>query len=172
MKRVILDTNIYGKILEEFHQNLIKEVIEKGLLKEKLVIYGFDIIRKELRATSRNIKVGDTKVRIALLNLYDILIGKHSLYINSEIKNLAYQYYKVYKELDGVCKEYEILNDFIIVAGASIKNLDVIYSNDNKTMVSEKAIKSYTIVNGIIKIRTPIFENYPRFIKEIRRLLT
>lgn len=172
MKRVIIDANIYGRVLEKFHQNLIKEAVEKDVIKGHFVIYGFDIIRKELRATSSNIKIGDTKLRIALLSLYDILVSKHTLKVNSEIITLARQYYKVYKELGGFFTESEILNDFIIVAGASIKNLDIIYSDDNKTMISEKALKSYEIVNQIRRIRTPEFENYSSFIKEIRRLLT
>ena len=171
-KRVMLDSNIYGLILEEFHQNLIKEATEKGVLKGYFVIYGLDLIRKELRATSNSIKIGDTKIRIALLNLYDILVTKHNLSVNSEMSNLAIQSYNVYKELGGLVSEQEILNDFIIVACASIKNLDIVYSNDSKTMVSEKAIKSYEIVNKILKIRTPKFEDYSNFIKEIRRLST
>ena len=172
MKRVIIDANIYGRILEKFHQNIIKEATEKGVLKGHLVIYGFDIIRKELRSTSSNIKIGDIKLRIALLNLYDILVSKHTLSLNSEIRNLAQQYYEVYKEIGGAYGKEEVLNDFAIVAGASINNLDINYSDDNKTMINQKAVKSYEIVNKIRRFRTPRFENYPSFIKEIRRLLT
>ncbi|MBI2545800.1 hypothetical protein HYV81_01330 [Candidatus Woesearchaeota archaeon] len=171
-KRVILDTNIYGRILEEFHQKVIREAVDRGVLKGHFIIYGFDVIRKELRATSRKTIIGNEKVRLTVLNFYDLLVGNHTLVIDQEMKDLAGKYYKVYKELGGSSKEHEILNDFIIVAGSSMKNFDIIYSEDNKTMASETAVKSYKIVNGLNNIRTPYFEDYTKFIKEIRRLLS
>ncbi|MBI2130373.1 hypothetical protein HYU10_01245 [Candidatus Woesearchaeota archaeon] len=170
MKRVLLDTKIYGKILEEFHQGIIRETIERDAIKGALVIYGFDVIRKELRATSKNARIQDGKLRIALLNLYDILAKKHSIQLNIEMRGLAWKYYEVYRKLGGTKNEKEILNDFIIVAGASIKNLDIVYSEDDKTMAGGTSIKSYEIVNNILKFRTPKFESYGEFIKEIRRL--
>ncbi len=170
MKRVMLDTNIYGKILEEFHHTIIQEALERGIFKREFIIYGFDTIRKELRATSQDSRIHNANLRIALLHLYDTLIGKHLLFETPEIKKLALHYYKVYKELNGT-KDESILNDLLIVACATINNLDIVYSEDNKTMFHPTTLKSYKIVDGILNLRTPAFESYVDFVSKIKRLL-
>lgn len=172
MKRVILDTNVYGKIIEQGDENLIANAVEKNLFAGKLLIYGNSVIRNEIRDVPKKIKTREANLRIALLNIYDRLVGNHKLEITSEVKGLANHYLLVYKKIGGVKNKIDILNDFLIIASATIKKLDIVYSEDNKTMLSEKARKSYLIVNEIKKLRTPNFENYNNFIKEIRRLLT
>ncbi len=171
MKRVLLDTNIYGRIIEERQENIIRESINKDVFKGKFVIYGCNIVIKELRATSKKIKIGNSKLRMALLNLFDILVKEHSFRVTAEMKELAYHYYNIYKKIGGIRSEKEIIKDFFIIAAATIKKLDIVYSEDNKTMLSEKALESYTSVNDIKRLRTPKFESYSNFMKEIRRLL-
>lgn len=68
MKRVLLDTNIYGRIVERQQEERVKESLGNS---PDIIVYGFDVVRKELRATSRKIRFGKKSVRIALLTLYD-----------------------------------------------------------------------------------------------------
>lgn len=160
MKRVLLDTNIYGRILEKGAEKLIREAIETDKLKNKFIIYGNDLIRAELRKTSQRLKIREANLRVALLTIFDILVQQHRFEINRDMEWLAQQYFKVYKEIGGSQSEKVVINDFTIVASAALRNLDIIYSDDSKT-----------IVNEIKRLRTPNFESYSSFINEIRRLL-
>ena len=172
MERVLLDTNIYGKIIEYKDELLIRNILEKGLLKGKIVMYGNDVIRNELRDAPKDIKIDRRKVRTAILNLFDMLTEKHRFKIDAEIKELADNYFKIYKKIGGTRNEREIINDFVIVASAAIKKLDIIYSEDSKTMMGDKALESYSIVNEIKRLRNPRFRRYLEFISDIRRLLS
>ncbi len=59
MKRVLLDTNIYGEIAIDPELEAIREKI---MLREKGLFYGLDLVRKELRDTPPNKRIG-RKVR-------------------------------------------------------------------------------------------------------------
>ncbi len=61
----------------------------------------------------------------------------------------------------------DMMNDFMVVACASLHELDLAVSDDNRTMLSEFAIKSYKIENSLRRYRTPNFIGYGEF----RRLL-
>ena len=54
MRRVLLDTNIYGLIVKKKEIDLIKSAFE---CKKNVLIYGFDIIRKELRDVPKKLKL-------------------------------------------------------------------------------------------------------------------
>ena len=165
MKRILLDTNIYGLIVIDEDRDKIRNVIEK---KRVLVVYGLPLIRKELRDTPKNIRVGGNNLRSDLLGLYDEVTKNHTLKFINESEKLASYYFNTYKEIGGYASKSEIEKDLIIVACASLNDLDIVISNDNKTMLSEKAVKSYKIVNQIKKVRMPRFLNYEEFKKEIK----
>src|SRR3989344_1483375 len=113
MKRIILDTNIYG-VLSADSERL--EIMEKLKVSNKIIVYGFKIIRSELRDTSNSKKVGNRNLRIYLLNLYDSIIEEHILEFNNDISNIAENYFKAYREFGGNKPKDTILNDFIIVS--------------------------------------------------------
>ena len=159
MKRVLLDTNIYGEIAIDTHLELLREKVVSG---EKAIFYGLDVVRKELRATPTSKKIGGKSLRILLLSLYDSII-RHEILAAREAEELAEHYFNVYSELGGIKSKDDIRKDFIIVACASIKKLDVVVSNDEKSMLSETALKAYAIVNGIKKIPEPDFIPYKDF---------
>lgn len=169
MKRVILDTNIYGKIIEKREVDFILSNLQKG----SIIIYGSDVIRKELRDTSKekimleqNKKI---KIRLLLLNIYDFIIKNHQLKTTDSVKELAEAYYAAYKKFGGIKIKEEILNDFIIVSTAAVNNLDVVYSEDNKTMLSKEAINCYELVNEIKKLKMPKFKSYEEFKNDISK---
>src|SRR3989344_5535938 len=149
MKKVLLDTSVYGRIIEK---NEIESF--RKLIKDKIIIYGNRLIRKELRNTPKKIKIESDReklrnLRIYLLTLYDELIKSHSFEITKEISDLAGNYYSVYRELGGNKSKTDILNDFIIVACASFKKMDIVVSEDEKTMFSRNAIRAYKLVNKL-----------------------
>lgn len=169
MKRVMADTNIYGKIIENKDELIVRQAFEQA--KKPMIIYGFKVIRAELRETSKEVRIYKIKLRTALLSIYDFVIKNHELAFTAKIDELADGYYMTYRKIGGIKDKSEILNDFRIVACAAINGLDLIYSEDNKTMLSDASLKSYSIVNGIKKIKTPKFVDYQEFIKEVKRWL-
>ena len=174
MMRVLLDTNIYGEIVRRGDTELVKRFVENKL-GANIAVYGNSVIRKELRDVPKKTQEG-RRARLAVLTLYDLLVGSHSFEIAHAMYELANSYVSVYKELKGQLprkKSFDepLYNDFLIIASATLKVLDIVYSGDEKTMYSEEARKAYKIVNDVKKLRTPNFESYDGFIKEIKRWL-
>lgn len=172
MKRVILDTNIYEFMLREFDADAMYRI---GLQKE-FIIYGNEIIRKELRDVPRE-KTGIInkkliKLRNALLGVYDILTKKHSLTTTPVIRLIAEKYYIAYRAAGGNISKDSIINDFIIVASASFNGLDLVVSEDSRSMMSDAAKNGYEIVNNLENLRTPNFIRFENFLKEIRRYVS
>jgi len=167
VKRILLDTNIYGKIIE---QNDLDFVLE-NIAKSGIIVYGCDVIAKELRKVSKDkvtISGGKKKrLRNLILGLYHALVKK-SLIVTDETYEIANLYYATYKKLGGATSEEKLFTDFVIVALASRNNLDIVYSADTETMLSYLSLKTYDIVNTIRKIRTPNFKKYGDFKNEIK----
>jgi len=163
MKRVILDTNIYGRIVDMEQVEEVRELAEK---RRDIIIYGFDIIRKELRNTPRDMTIGKGKYRMVLLTLYGKITKERSFPMSDSVRNLAEDYMKTYKTLFGAVNE-KLWNDFLIVACAAIHGLDVVVSDDNNTMMSDYSIKTYGTVNSIKKLKTPQFVGYSEFRRSI-----
>ena len=160
-ERFLLDTNIYGELLLDKDFELLMEK-----MMNQCVVHGFKVIRNELRAVPTKIKVENKNLRIGLLHIYDELI-KQSYTSTKEIVNLAEDYYVLYRKLGGSKGSEEMRNDLLIVACASVNQVDIVVSEDCKSMLSENAIKAYEFVNLIRKKRTPNFIGYLK----LKRLL-
>ncbi len=105
-----------------------------------------------------------------MLSLYDKIVReKHVLRISIATKLLVDAYFSEYKRNRGAQSRRNIENDFLIVASAVLNNLDVVVSNDKRTMLSEPAMKAYMIVNGRHKLKTPEFNLYEEFKKWLIR---
>lgn len=163
MKRLLLDTNIYGLIIVDPKREEIHTTIHSN---KELYLYGFEVVRKELRSTKR--AAVNMNLRMDLLRLYDDLVTK-SYELNLEMEKLAEQYYGLYWDLGGTFPKSEMMNDFLIIACASLKNLDVVVSHDTKTMFHELAIKAYTSVNKINNLKLPEFIGYEKFKNGIKK---
>lgn len=170
MKRVILDTNIYELILKE----LDRDTVWKLSGKSAMLIYGSDIIRKELRNIPKGsfTLVGNKirNLRSALTSLYDILVAK-TYTPDKKTKELAEKYFISYVSLGGRKKKEELLNDFLIVATATLKELDIIISEDRRTMADSLSLRAYRLVNVIERKRTPNFICFDEFRKIVRSAL-
>lgn len=142
MLRVIFDTNIYGLLIKEEEFDVVRQKIVKD---KDFIVYGFKPIRKELRDTPKHEKLGKLKKRNLLLSLYDELTKGRYLKDSIQINRLALKFYNAYREFGGIrnWKDTNINVDFTIVACASFYKLDVVVSDDSKTLLSKPAIKSY-----------------------------
>ncbi len=168
MKRIMLDTNVYEHMLRYFSEAELQSIFTQN----SLVFYGNEIVRKELREISAALKIAVDRrlrsLRIVLLNLYDELNGEHVYSVTAEMELLAEKYFVAYRMAGGIKPKEKVLDDFIIVACASLKNLDVIVSEDAKTMLSKDALSAYKLVNGLDSKRTPDFISFEGF-KELLR---
>ncbi len=142
MLRVIFDTNIYGLLIKEQKVDIVRQKIVED---KDFVVYGFKPIRKELRDTPKHERLGKLKKRNLLLSLYDELTKGRYLNDSIQINRLALKFYNAYREFGGIrnWKDTNIDVDFTIVACASLYKLDVVVSDDSKTLLSKPAMKSY-----------------------------
>lgn len=166
MKRVLLDTSVYGLLAKDkaFIQRVAK------FIPSEIVVYGISVIRQELRDTPRTIVLEGQNLRMTLLQLYDSFVKKenHDLKINKFVIDLAEEYFTEYKRTKGPFSQQELRSDFLIIASATLYQLDVVVSGDVRTMLSEKALQSYKRVNKTLGFRDPEFIRYEQFKKLTR----
>ncbi|MDI6737049.1 MAG: hypothetical protein QME12_00850 [Nanoarchaeota archaeon] len=160
MLRVIFDTTIYGFIAKENKED--RDKLISSLKSDRgFIIYGFSEIRREIKRVNKWISWGAIST---ILSLYQTLIA--SEYQNDpRIECLAKEYFCEYSKLGGKKQWADLRVDLMIVACASIKGMDIIYSGDRETMCSYSRwcwpfIKSYEKVNLQRGLRTPYFLKY------------
>ena len=145
MIHVLLDTNIYGLLIEDpNHIGLAHRIAGD----RNLLIHNFRLIRNELRRIPK------------ILPLYDRLVSRTVIQATREIDELAAKYFDQYKAESGRQGKKKMLNDFKIVACASLKRFDLIFTEDRKTMQHALAVKAYRTVNLRRNLRTPQFYSY------------
>lgn len=161
MRRLLLDTCIYGEMAIDSNLQMIKENYHR---KKDFIVYGFSLIRKELRATSKTKLYAGMNLRVALLSIYDEFVKDKTLSIEEDkLRAVAKKYYEVYKKRGGTYSEKESLSDFLIVACAALKEMDLVVSNDHATMLSDNALSAYSLVNKELKLKEPLFISYAEF---------
>lgn len=142
MLRVIFDTNIYGKLVEE---NNFRDIATQIAEDKDFKIYGFQPIRKELRDTPKSAKLGKFNKRNLMLSLYDGITEGKYLKDSLKIHRLAMKFYNTYRDFGGI-RNWQKTNidiDFTIVACATFYKLDLVISDDSKTMLSKSALKAF-----------------------------
>jgi|SRR3989344_1908985 len=159
----MLDTNIFGLIVVRSDGEIIHSLVHRN---PEIFIYGCSVIRKELRDTTR--VVPGINLRSDLLRAYDDLVKK-TYDIESDVVQLANRYYEAYKNLGGRTPQHKLMNDLLIIACASLKQLDIVVSNDERTMLSESMICAYKLVNKTLSVRIPQFISYEAFKNELKK---
>lgn len=159
--RVLLDTNVYGLIIMDSEPQIFSGLKEKGI-----IVCGCTVIRQELRNIPRKNIVGKAKLRNATLALYDSLVDTKRNYAVTEIvQTIALAYKENYHATHSWS---EVENDFLIVATAALHNIDIVVSNDKKTMISEEAMQAYKTVNQKFELRTPNFIKLEEFAELVK----
>ncbi|MBS3053884.1 MAG: PIN domain-containing protein [Candidatus Aenigmarchaeota archaeon] len=165
MKRVIFDTSVYGKLVEE--PKLTDMILQK--LSKEFVIYGTDAIKNELRETPGHVFHGGKNLRNILLSLYRAFVRKdhHDLRYNKLIAALAKDYLAGYRKRGGGISGKKLKNDMIIIATATIYKLDIVVSDDEKSMLTDVAVAAYRTVNKLYGLPDPNFKTYRSFRAEL-----
>lgn len=155
--RVLFDTNVYGLIV----QNADSRQFVYLLKNRPVLVCGSTVVRKELRDISKKAVVGRSKLRSVALGVYDALVvDKRNYSVTEIVKTTALEYNEHYK---GSFSWKELEDDFLIVAIASIHNIDIVVSNDERTMTSKDALNAYREVNENFELRTPRFRKFEDF---------
>jgi len=167
MKRILFDTSVYGELVIEPE---IVKILRKLDKSKEIVFYGTRLVRNELRDTPKEKRIKNGKLRLLMLELYDSLVSKDNreLKITDLIEVIANEYFLAYKKARGGFSHDAIINDFRIVACASLHSLDIVVSHDKKSMLSEKSIQAYKKINAKFQLRNPDFKNYGKFKYEIK----
>lgn len=154
MKRLLLDTNIYGELVLDADFEALKRSI---LL--HCVVHGFRVIRDELRDVPKDNMIGGKSLRLSLLHIYDEFTKK-SYPLTDDIRQLGELYFKEYRNLGGSKAPEKMIPDLWIVACATMNQIDIVVSEDNKSMLTENALKAYDTVNTVHQKKTPNFIGY------------
>ena len=170
MRRLLLDTNIYGLIVEKNEEEELRNLINQA----PVIVYGCQAIRKELRDTPKNkytlTEKGLRNLRIGLLSIYDVIVKKHEILADEKTRALAHKYLKRYRQLTGQTALDHLKTDFLLIACATLNNLDLIVSEDHKTLFSTEAIRTYHFINGLENLKLPALYNYEDFKTFLKRL--
>src|SRR3989338_1530105 len=168
MLRILFDTNIFGNLLEEPDAGEIEDKIAE---EKEFIVYDYHPIRREIRDIPTT-TILSKRTRGLLLSMYDRITGNHHLKDSDEILILAQEYFEQYRMRGGIHVWHTSIKvDFQIVACASFHGLDLVYSNDNKTLLSSYALEAYDTVNMKKNLRTPQFLKYTDLLKKFRGLL-
>ncbi len=169
MKRLLLDTNIYGLMAEKNEAELFKTLINTA---PNTIIYGCTVVRKELRDTPKekilSIMNKIRNYRIFLIELYDAITKNHEIVIDTKTQDLANKYLKYFTEITGKTAIKHLKNDFLLVACATLNKLDFITSEDHATLFSHNAIRTYQFVNLNEELTQPPVITY----EELKKYLT
>ena len=136
MIRALFDTNIYGRLVEN---NELRFVVETS--ESILTVYGSVITNRELRnyegIATLEFEGRTRKLRSLLFEAYNLLVKDRIYPLDDKTDRLAEGYFIAYQKFGGKKNQNSIINDFLIVAIASLHRLEIIYSDDSKTMIQE-----------------------------------
>lgn len=156
MLKAIFDTSIYGRLLEKKDFAIIKNLLED----KEFIIYGFEPIKKQIENTPSKLMLEKLEKKKILIELYNKLTQDRYLRNSIIIRSLAKKYHDYYLKLGGSVMFKNVEVDFTIIACASMYGLDVVVSDDKKTMLKKKALKSYKHINKKENLRSPDFWFY------------
>jgi len=172
MRRILLDTNIYGLIVEKHEREEFKELINKT----DIIVYGCSIVRKELRNVPKNVTIltpdGLRKVRTLLLSLYDAITKEHEIIVDDNTIKLAQKYLNEFTRITKQTNIVHLKIDFILVACATVHNLDLIVSDDHTTLLSPTALNAYQSINAEEGFKLPPIIKYDHLKKILKRSLS
>ena len=132
-----------------------------GLQKSNAIVCGSAVVRQELRNIPKKDLIGNEKTRNLCLNLYDALVEDKRNYAVTNLVEVAAKAY--FENYVGKYSWEELEKDFLIVATASVHKVNIVVSNDEKTMISKDCINAYNSANKMLQFETPKFMKLGEF---------
>lgn len=169
MTSMVFDSSVYGELALD--EPFLKEVSER--VNASFAVLGSEVVWEELQNAPAGKKIKEGKFKGMslgefLATAYKLITRRSETLMKTDlVEVVAAKYYVVYaKEAakTGVAKkEGKLLNDFRIVASASLRGVDFLVSADVASMLNAEAIKAYGAVNGVFQLKTPVLLAYGDF---------
>lgn len=158
----MFDTSVYGELVDD-EASLGRVAAHVNAL---FLVFGSSTVRRELEETPAITLVARGKFKG--LNLRELLLWVYRLLVDesggevksSDLTEVVALRYLV--EYDDKGKSGQMLNDFRIVAAASLQNLSLFVSAD-KRQISKRCVAVYVSVNTHYQLGTPELVVYADF---------
>ncbi len=161
MKKLLLDTSIYGEMIVDADLDVLLVWFSS---KRDILPYGFTVVKKELKDVPESTPFLERETQRLVRWLYAFFTRGRTLVVRRDkVQELAQEYCRVYEQLGGLFPLSHVENEFLIVACGSITNMDIVTSDDNVPMVSETTARVYEKVNAKRGLRVPRFFDYDDF---------
>lgn len=169
MMPMVFDSSVYGELALDvpFLEKVSKHV------NTAFAVLGSEVVWEELQNTPVGKKIREGKfkgmsLREFLTTAYTLITRRSENLLKTDLVEIvAAKYYVVYaKEAAkaGVAKKAsKLLNDFRIVASASLRGADFLVTADIASMLNADAVKAYVVVNGVFQLKTPVLFAYGDF---------
>ena len=154
MRELMFDTSVYGELVDD--EESLRRMA--GHVNTSFLVLGSSTVRRELEETPEVTLVSRGKFKG--LNLRQLLLWVYKLFIEEsggevlatdlvEVLALRYQL-----ECKGGSLSKQTLNDFRIMAAASLHSIGLFVSADKK-QISQKNWAVYAVVNLTYQLETP-----------------
>lgn len=177
MMSLFFDSSVYGELALDEH--FLSEVSKH--VNVAFAVLGSEVVWEELQnaPAGKKIKEGKFKgmsLREFLATAYKLIVKRSETLLKTDLVEIvAAKYYVVYaKEAakTGVAKkEGKLLNDFRIIASASLRGADFLVSADVASMLNADAVKAYGAVNGVFQLKTPVLLAYGDFKRRFSKII-
>ncbi len=169
MMSIVFDSSVYGELaLDEPFLNEVSKQVNAAF-----AVLGSEIVEGELQNTPADKKISEGKfkgvsLKEFLTTAYKLIVRRSETLLKTDLVEIvAAKYYVVYaKEAarTGLAKkEDKLLNDFRIVASASLRGADFLVTADVASMLSAEVVEAYRMVNGVFQLKTPALLAYGEF---------
>ena len=154
-ERILFDTSVYGKLIGEFPIEA-KSFHLHSTLRKRFIVYSCNVIRAELRRAPQLPTPTGADLRRSLLHLHDTIV-RNQFSIDKEVDALAIAYFKRAKDIGSVKVQSwdSMQNDLSILACATLQRLDVVFTNDLRTMLGRYVVSAVREVNQARGLTSP-----------------
>ncbi|MBI2144164.1 hypothetical protein HYU17_03375 [Candidatus Woesearchaeota archaeon] len=177
MITMVFDSSVYGELALDW--SFLNEV--SGHVNASFAVFGSEVVEGELQNTpdSKKIKEGKFKgmsLKVFLTTAYKLVTRRSETLSKTDLVEIvAARYYVFYSKeaaKTGLAKkEGKLLNDFRIVASASLAGAGFLVTADSSSMLNADAVKAYKVVNGVFQLKTPVFLAYSDFKRKFSEIV-
>lgn len=148
--KILFDTSVW---IECNQDEKLKKAVEN--IANKYEIRSAEVIDEEIEKAIDFLRKKRLRESSESLKNFYLKFKKPTIKSTTSVKKLASKYLEECKNFNISARK--LVNDFTIVAAASVDAINVVVTLNRKSMTSETARSIYTIVNSKNNLRTPDF---------------
>ncbi len=177
MMSIVFDSSVYGELALD--ESFLKQVSRQ--VNASFAVIGSEVVEEELQNTPADKKIKEGKfkgmsLKEFLTTAYKLVVRRSETLLKTDLVEIvAARYYVVYAKKaakTGFAKQQgKLLNDFRIVASASLRGADFLVTADVSSMLNAEAVAAYRIVNGVFQLKTPVLLAYGDFKRRFSEII-